>query len=200
MPADLRAHLRYPGELYRTQMSLYAIYHMDDPQELYNREDQWQVPAMQEGEREMPFMRRIIMRLPQEAREEYIYMTPFTPRGKDNLTAWVVARSDGEHYGKLVEYRFPRQSLVFGPRQVLNRINQDTEVSRQLSLWDQRGSTVIRGELMVILVIALIVLGPQKLPEAARSVGRGMRELKESLTADDDDDERDPYDEPSKAC
>jgi uncharacterized membrane protein (UPF0182 family) len=150
MPADLRAHIRYPGELYHIQMGLYAIYHMDDPAELYHREDQWQVPTMQQGQQEVPFMRRIIMRLPREGREEYIYMTPFTPRQKDNLTAWVVARSDGPHYGKLVEYRFPRQSLVFGPRQIVNRINQDTEISRQLSLWDQRGSEVIRGELMVI--------------------------------------------------
>jgi hypothetical protein len=172
--------VRYPGELYRTQMSLYAIYHMDDPQELYNREDQWQVPTMEQGEREMPFMRRIIMRLPQEEREEYIYMTPFTPRGKDNLTAWVVARSDGEHYGKLVEYRFPRQSLVFGPRQVLNRINQDTEVSRQLSLWDQRGSTVIRGELMVIPIAeALVYVQPIYL----RAEGGRIPELKRVVVA-----------------
>ena len=157
MPADLRSHIRYPGELYRLQMGLYTIYHMDDPEELYHREDQWQVPTMQEHEREVPFMRRVIMRLPHERREEYIYMTPFTPRQKDNLTAWVVARSDGAHYGKLVEYRFPRQSLVFGPRQIVNRINQDTEISRQLSLWDQRGSAVIRGELMVIPIQGALV-------------------------------------------
>src|SRR3972149_4467098 len=77
-------------------------------------------------------------------------MTPFTPRGKDNLAAWMVARNDGEYYGQLIVYRFPRQSLVFGPTQILNRINQDTEISRQISLWDQRGSTVIRGNLLVI--------------------------------------------------
>jgi uncharacterized membrane protein (UPF0182 family) len=175
MPADVRAHVRYPGELYRTQMGLYTVYHMDDPEELYHREDQWQVPTMQQGAGEVPFMRRIIMRLPQERGEEYIHMTPFTPRGKDNLTAWVVARSDGEHYGKLVEYRFPRQSLVFGPRQVLNRINQDTEVSRQLSLWDQRGSTVIRGELMVIPIQeALVYVQPIFL----RAEGGRIPELK----------------------
>jgi uncharacterized protein len=77
-------------------------------------------------------------------------MTPFNPRGKDNLTAWVVVRNDGEQYGQFMEYRFPRQSLVYGPQQVEGRINQDTEISRQLALWDQRGSSVIRGELMVI--------------------------------------------------
>ena len=77
-------------------------------------------------------------------------MTPFTPRQKDNLAAWMVARNDGEDYGELVVYRFPRQSLVFGPSQIVNRMNQDTEISRQISLWDQRGSEVIRGSLLVI--------------------------------------------------
>ncbi len=90
------------------------------------------------------------MRLPGESQEEFIVMTPFTPRGKDNLAAWMVARNDGEAYGQLVVYTFPRQSLVFGPTQIVNRMNQDTEISRQLSLWDQRGSEVIRGNLLVI--------------------------------------------------
>jgi uncharacterized protein len=180
MPADLRAHIRYPGELYRTQMGLYTIYHMDDPAELYHREDQWQIPTMPQAGREVPFMRRIIMRLPREAGEEYIWMTPFTPRQKDNLTAWVVARSDGEHYGELVEYRFPRQSLVFGPRQVVNRINQDTEISRQLSLWDQRGSEVIRGELMVIPIEeALVYVQPIFL----RAEGGRIPEMKRVVIA-----------------
>jgi uncharacterized protein len=151
MPDDLRAHMRYPRDIYRRQMHLYTIYHMDDPEEFYHREDQWQIPAMQGARgQEVPFMRRIIMRLPGETSEEFIYMTPFNPRQKDNLTAWVVVRNDGEHYGQFLEYRFPRQSLVFGPQQVVSRINQDTEISRQLALWDQRGSSVIRGELMVI--------------------------------------------------
>ena len=95
-------------------------------------------------------MRHIVMRLPEEAKAEFIYMVPFTPRGKDNLAAWMVARNDGAEYGKLRVYRLSRQSLVFGPQQIENRINQDTEISRQLSLWDQRGSTVIRGDLLVI--------------------------------------------------
>jgi uncharacterized protein len=180
MPADVRAHIRYPGELYRTQMGLYTIYHMDDPDELYHREDQWQIPTMPQAGREVPFMRRIIMRLPGETGEEYIYMTPFTPRQKDNLTAWVVARSDGEHYGRLLEYRFPRQSLVFGPRQVVNRINQDTEISRQLALWDQRGSEVIRGELMVIPIEeALVYVQPIFL----RAEGGRIPEMKRVVIA-----------------
>ncbi|HEY9015719.1 MAG TPA: UPF0182 family protein, partial [Gemmatimonadales bacterium] len=99
MPADLRAHIRYPDEIYRIQASLYATYHMDAPEDFYHREDQWQIPAAAEGDASVPFMRHLVMRLPEESRAEYIYMVPFTPRGKDNLAAWMVARSDGAEYG-----------------------------------------------------------------------------------------------------
>jgi uncharacterized membrane protein (UPF0182 family) len=150
MPAGLRAHIRYPDELYRIQTSLYATYHMDEPDDFYHREDQWQIPAVAEKEGNVPFMRHLVMRLPEEAKAEYIYMVPFTPRGKDNLAAWMVARNDGAEYGKLRVYRLSRQRLVFGPQQIENRINQNTEISRQISLWDQRGSRVIRGDLLVI--------------------------------------------------
>jgi len=92
----------------------------------------------------------MIMKLPNGQKEEYILMLPFTPRGKDNLSAWMVARNDGAEYGKLVVYNFPKDKLVFGPKQVIGRINQDPEVSRQISLWDQRGSQVIQGPLLVI--------------------------------------------------
>ena len=151
MPADLRAHIRYPDDLFRVQTSLYTTYHMGDPETFYHREDQWQIPTLARGETSRdPFLRHMIMRLPGESSEEFIVMTPFTPRQKDNLAAWMVARSDGEQYGQLVVYRFPRQSLVFGPNQVANRMNQNTEISRQLSLWDQRGSQVVFGNLLVI--------------------------------------------------
>ena len=152
MPADLRAHVRYPNDLFRIQTELYAAYHMDEPDVFYAREDQWQIPSASPSEAsgDDPFLRHMVMKLPGETREEYITMTAFTPRQKDNLAAWMVARSDGAHYGQLVVYRFPRQSLVFGPTQIVNRINQDTEISRQISLWDQRGSEVIRGKLLVI--------------------------------------------------
>ncbi len=151
MSADLRAHIRYPEDLFRAQTALYTIYHMTDPNIFYPREDEWQIPVVsrREGSRDA-YMRHMVMRLPGEAKEEFIIMTPFTPRGKDNLAAWMVVRNDGENYGQLIVYRFPRQSLVFGPTQIVNRINQDTEVSRQISLWDQRGSEVIRGNLLVI--------------------------------------------------
>jgi hypothetical protein len=107
-------------------------------------------------------------------------MRPFTPRQKDNLAAWMVARNDGEHYGKLVVYRFPRQSLVFGPNQIANRINQDTEVSRQISLWDQRGSEVLRGELLVLPIEgALLYVQPLYL----RAEGGRIPELKRVIVA-----------------
>ena len=150
MPADLRAHLRYPDDLYRVQTALYTSYHMEAPEDFYHREDQWQIPVVADAQAAVPFMRHIVMRLPDEPTAEFIYMVPFTPRGKDNLAAWMVARNDGDAYGKLRVYRLSRQSLVFGPQQIENRINQDTEVSRQVSLWDQGGSKVIRGDLLVI--------------------------------------------------
>jgi uncharacterized membrane protein (UPF0182 family) len=151
MGADLRSHIRYPNDLFRAQTALYTAFHMSEAAEFYHREDQWQIPAAGRGESGRdPFLRHIIMKPPGETREEYILMAPFTPRQKDNLAAWMVGRSDGERYGELIVYRFPRQSLVFGPGQVVNRINQDTEISRQITLWDQRGTQVIRGSLLVI--------------------------------------------------
>ena len=150
MPPDLRLHLRYPDDLYRIQAALYTTYHMEAPEDFYHREDQWQIPVVAKGDGSVPFMRHIVMRLPDEPREEFIYMVPFTPRGKDNLAAWMVARNDGNAYGRLRVYRLSRQTLVFGPQQIINRINQDTEVSRQVTLWDQAGSRVIRGDLLVI--------------------------------------------------
>lgn len=156
MPKSLIPHLRYPEGIFTMQTNIYLIYHMDDPQIFYNKEDQWEIPVIaQEGAAqtdEIPAMapRHMIMKLPNGQKEEYILMLPFTPRGKDNLSAWMVARNDGAEYGKLVVYSFPKDKLVFGPKQVIGRINQDPEVSRQISLWDQRGSQVIQGPLLVI--------------------------------------------------
>ncbi|HWP03369.1 MAG TPA: UPF0182 family protein, partial [Gemmatimonadaceae bacterium] len=181
MPADIRSHIRYPEDLYRAQAALYAIYHMTEPEQFYHREDQWQMPVMEGVDaRRNPFMRHIVMRLPDEERAEFIFMTPYTPRQKDNLAAWMVARNDGEHYGKLRVYRFPKQSLVFGPRQIVNRINQDTEISRQITLWDQRGSEVIRGQLLVIPIEeSLIYVQPLYL----RAQGGQIPELKRVVLA-----------------
>ncbi|HKP15981.1 MAG TPA: UPF0182 family protein, partial [Gemmatimonadaceae bacterium] len=194
MPADLRAHLRYPEDLFRVQTALYATYHMGNPETFYHREDQWQVPGasavsqQSASERGSPagriagesFLRHIVMRLPGERDPEFILMRPFTPRQKDNLAAWMVARNDGAHYGKLAVYRFPRQSLVFGPNQIANRINQDTEVSRQISLWDQRGSEVLRGELLVIPIEGSLVYVQ---PLYLRAQGGRIPELKRVIVA-----------------
>ncbi len=181
MPADLRKHVRYPAELFRIQTLLHATYHMVQPETFYHREDQWQIPGgFKQGTNENPFMRHIVMKLPGEKDPEFIFMTPFTPRGKDNLAAWMVARMDGENYGKLSVYRFPKQSLVYGPKQIANRINQDTEISRQITLWDQRGSEVIRGELLVIPIEeSLIYVQPIYL----RAEGGNIPELKRVVVA-----------------
>ncbi len=180
MPADIRAHIRYPDVIYRIQAGLYTTYHMDDPVDFYHREDQWQIPEATESEGRVPFMRHIVMRLPEEKNAEYIYMVPFTPRGKDNLAAWMVARNDGEEYGKLRVYRLSRQTLAFGPRQIVNRINQNTEISQQLTLWDQRGSQVIRGDLLVIPIEeALLYVQPIYL----RAEGGRIPELKRVVVA-----------------
>lgn len=154
MPPDLRAHLRYPEDIFKIQTAVYSTWHMDQPQVFYNKEDQWSVAVMSEkqGSNETQVMEPYytVMKLPGEKSEEFIQMLPFTPKNKDNLAAWMVARADGEHYGKLLVYRFPKQKLIFGPKQIVGRINQDPEISRQLSLWNQRGSQVIPGTLMVI--------------------------------------------------
>ncbi len=181
MPAGLRRHVRYPADLFRIQTTLHATYHMVEPATFYHREDQWQIPgSLGRPTTENPFMRHMIMRLPGEASAEYIFMIPFTPRGKDNLAAWMVARMDGDNYGKLSVYRFPKQSLVYGPKQIANRINQDTEISRQITLWDQSGSQVIRGELLVIPIEeSLIYVQPIYL----RAEGGSIPELKRVVVA-----------------
>jgi hypothetical protein len=181
MPADIRRHIRYPGDLFRMQTALHATYHMVEPDAFYHREDQWAYPAVSDRAANVnQFMRHIILRLPGEKEPEFIYMTPFTPRGKDNLAAWMVARMDGDNYGKLVLYRFPKQSLVYGPNQIVNRINQDTDISRQLTLWDQKGSHVIRGELLVIPIKeSLIYVQPVYL----RAEGGTIPELKRVVIA-----------------
>ncbi len=153
MPADLRRHLRYPEDLFHAQTEMFTVYHMGDPEDVYDREDQWEVPALagEDGRRRMePYY--TVMRLPEEDEAELVLMIPYTPKSKANLAAWMVARNDGDHRGELVVYRFPKDRLVFGPQQIMNRIHQDAEISRQVSLWDQRGSQAIFGTLLVIPV------------------------------------------------
>jgi len=153
MSSELRAHVRYPEYFFNVQAAIYRTYHMTDPQVFYNREDQWDVAkenyAGMTGTMQ-PYY--IIMRLPGEAHEEYILMLPMVPKGRDNMIAWMAARCDGADYGHLFEYSFSKDTLFYGPYQIQARINQNPEISRQLSLWNQMGSKVILGNLLVIPV------------------------------------------------
>ncbi len=151
MPADLKKHIRYPRDLFEIQVDTYTKYHMEDVQVFYNQEDLWQIPDELYGDsrQEMePYY--IIMKLPEEEKEEFLLMLPFTPSKKDNMIGWLAARSDLPNYGNLLVYKLPKEKLVFGPMQIEARVDQQTDISRELSLWGQRGSRVIRGNLLAI--------------------------------------------------
>ncbi len=151
MPADLKKHIRYPKDLFEIQVGTYTRYHMEDVQVFYNQEDLWQIPDELYGDsrQEMePYY--IIMKLPEEEKEEFLLMIPFTPSKKDNMIGWLAARSDLPNYGNLLVYKLPKEKLVYGPMQIEARVDQQTDISRELSLWGQRGSRVIRGNLLAI--------------------------------------------------
>lgn len=151
IPAELKAHFRYPQDLFKIQTQMYLTYHMSNPEVFYNREDLWRFPIQTyEGNQQIMQPYYILMRLPREEKEEFIIILPFTPANKDNMIAWMAARSNGKDYGKLLLYEFPKQKLVFGPRQIEARIDQTPEISQQFTLWNQSGSKVIRGDLLVI--------------------------------------------------
>jgi len=153
MPADLKKHLRYPNDLFEIQVQTYAKYHMQDVQVFYNQEDLWEPPDEIYGDnrqRMKPYY--IIIKLPNEVKEEFLLMLPYTPAQKDNMIGWLAARSDLPHYGSLLVYKLSKDKLAYGPMQVEARIDQQTDISRELSLWGQRGSRVIRGNLLAIPV------------------------------------------------
>ena len=151
MPAGLVAHLRYPEDLFALQSQKYATYHMTEPHVFYNSEDLWQLPRGTAGDRSVPVAPYyVLIRMPGEPQLEFLLLTPLTPAKRDNMIAWLAARADPPHYGQLVVFKLPKDRLVLGPAQVEATINQDTTISRQLTLWDQRGSRVIRGHLLVI--------------------------------------------------
>ncbi len=190
MPEGLRTRLRYPQGIFEMQARMFATYHMTNPAVFYNKEDQWEVPSIDRGTRgdsqtrglEREAMRPwyTIMKLPGESAAEFIQMLPFTPRNKDNLASWMVARSDGEKYGQIVIFQFPKQKVVYGPRQVTARINQDQLISPQITLWSQQGSEVIQGTLLVIPIEeSLLYIRPLYL----RSEGGRIPELKRVIVA-----------------
>jgi len=188
MPETLRTRLRYPQQIFAIQAAMFATFHMTGPAVFYNREDQWEIPSLDPSGQTTVEHRTLmpmhpyytIMKLPGERDPEYIQMLPFTPRGKDNLAAWMVARSDGANYGRLAVFQFPKQTVIFGPRQVAARINQDQVISPQITLWNQQGSEVIQGTLLVIPIEeSLIYIRPLYL----RAAGGQIPELKRVIVA-----------------
>jgi uncharacterized protein len=151
MPTALRQHVRYAQDLYRVQTSQLMDYHMTEPTVFYNREDQWRAPNEIYGSQQQvvePYF--LITKLPTGDSEEFILLRPFTPTQRNNLIAWMAARSDGDQYGKMLLYVFPKQELVFGPEQIEARINQDPLISERISLWNRQGSRAAQGNLLVV--------------------------------------------------
>jgi len=151
IPEDVFAHFRYPVDLFKIQAKMYGTYHMSNLEVFYNREDFWQFPTEKYFNQDIemdPYY--ITMKLPENDEEEFILMLPYTPKNRQNMISWMGVRNDGEHYGDMFVYKFPKQRNVYGPQQIENRINQDSFISQQLNLWSQGGSEVIRGNLLVI--------------------------------------------------
>jgi uncharacterized membrane protein (UPF0182 family) len=182
MPEDLRMRLRYPQGIFALQAGMFATFHMRNTDTFYNREDQWDIPSLDLGsERTRMTPYYAIMKLPGEKGPEYIQMLPYTPRQKDNLAAWMVARSDGENYGQLMVFEFPKQTVIFGPRQIAARINQDDVIASQINVWNlQQGSEVIQGQLLVVPIEeSLLYIRPLYL----RAAGGRIPELKQVIVA-----------------
>ena len=181
MPEFLRAHLRYPEDMFNIQASVYQSYHMRDARVFYNKEDLWAVPReIYAGREQLMEPYYIIMCLPGEEKEEFLLMLPFTPVNKNNTISWLAARCDGENYGKLLAYYFPKERLIYGPSQIENRIQQDTVITEQLALWGRGGSRVIRGNLL------MIPLGKSNLyvePVFLQAEAGGLPELKRVIVA-----------------
>ncbi len=155
MPADLRAHARYPETMFRIQAEIYRTYHMLDPQAFYNKEDVWDLArytAAQQGQVESVSPTYVVASLPGENEAEFLLLLPFTPRSKDNLIGLMLARCDGDHLGEVVVLQLSKQELIFGPAQIAARINQDQTISKDLTLWNQQGSQVLRAPTLVLPV------------------------------------------------
>ena len=181
MSDDLRAHVRFPQDFFSVQTDLFATYHMTEPQVFYNREDEWAVPKINDKAM-TPYY--TVMRLPGVEKEEFVVMLPFVPSGKQNLAAWMVGRNDGEHFGELQAWKFPKDKLIYGPEMVVGRINQDDLISEKLSLWSQKGSKADLGTLLVIPIEeSLLYVQPLYLSAESGSIP----ELKRVIVAYGDD-------------
>lgn len=155
MPGDLRRHARYPEVLFRAQAEAYRTFHMRDPQVFYNKEDIWDISrslGSQSGQPEAMQPTYVVATLPGEKDPEFLLILPFTPRGKDNLIGWMAARCDGDHLGDLVYFELSKQQLMYGPMQIESRIDQDQNISKDLTLWNQQGSHVLRGDIIALPV------------------------------------------------
>ena len=181
MPPSLVAHLRYPVDLFLVQAQIYDTYHMTDPRVFYNREDVWATPNELFAGTEQPLDPYYVnLHLDPAVGDEFALILPFTPSGKDNMVAWMAGRSDAPNYGRLLVYRFPKDRTVFGPMQIEARINQDPNISAQLTLWNQQGSRVIRGNLLVVPIAdALLYIEPLYL----QAEGSALPELKRVIVA-----------------
>src|SRR5262249_20641350 len=172
MPASLRKHIRYPELLLELQASVYGLYHMTDPEVFYNREDLWTVASevsAQTGQPASMDPNFILMTVPGERGIEFVEVLPFTPANRYNLTGWIAARSDGDHYGQAIVFDFPKTKLVEGPMQLEARIDQNPQLSAQLSLWNQQGSRVRRGSLLVIPIGRALLYAESIYLQAERS-------------------------------
>ena len=173
MPEGLRSHIRYPDDLFNIQTAMYSYYHMKDPMVFYNKEDVWTVPNevyRRTKERMMPYF--VILKIQGEDSPEFISMMPFTPRGKQNLISWMAAKSDGENYGDVLVYTFSKQELIYGPMQIEARIDQDTDISQLMTLWGQAGSSVVRGNTLVVPIDnSILYIEPGTLPQLKRVIG-----------------------------
>ena len=151
MDPEMRKHIRYPLDLFDIQREVFGKYHMTNPTVFYNQEDVWEIPTeIYMGNEQKMESYYIIMTLPGSKVEDFLLLTPFTPKKKNNMISWMAALSDGDNYGRLVLYQFPKQALTYGPMQVEARIDQNPDISQLITLWGQKGSRVIRGNLLVI--------------------------------------------------
>jgi len=181
MPQTLREHIRYPEGLFRIQAEMYGTYHMGNIPVFYNREDRWDIATEKYRGHEIPMdPYYVTLQLPGMESPEFLIMVPFTLKGKPRMVGWMAGLCDGENYGKLVAYKFPKGEFITGPLQIESKIDSHEEISQQLTLWDQRGSEVIRGNLLILPLIGNLIVGFEpiylqaedtKIPTLVRIVG-----------------------------